>query len=274
LARLRLQVGPRYRAEPQEALGDALMYVATGDLETARVMLGRQQAATLDAYGQWTLRLGWLLLWQILGQEDRFDRIMAQPLEAGPPALSRAWRTWETAIVAAEMRHRGIDARPWIESGRHEMAGQGSQVSMTLDLLHADTLEPEPALALVQRVLEESTQTGRLGVAASARVELAVMERRQGQLQSARLNALEAAQLLERHGNYVTWRGATVMKLLAVLEACDPAAALGFRARCEAWVAGAAARLPAEFQAAFRERWALRAPHEPKSANLAGTVKV
>lgn len=274
LARLRLQVGPRYRAEPQEALGDALMYVATGDLETARVMLGRHQAATLDAYGQWTLRLGWLLLWQILGQEDRFDRIMAQPLEAGPPALSRAWRTWETAIVAAEMRHRGIDARPWIESGRHEMAGQGSHVSMTLDLLHADTLEPEPALALVQRVLEESTQTGRLGVAASARVELAVMERRQGQLQSARLNALEAAQLLERHGNYVTWRGATVMKLLAVLEACDPAAALGFRARCEAWVAGAAARLPAEFQAAFRERWALRAPHEPKSANLAGTVKV
>jgi DNA-binding SARP family transcriptional activator len=257
LERLRPQVGPRHRPDEQQTLGDALMWVAAGDLETARALLVRQEASTLDAYGQWTLRLGWLLLWQTLGQEERFDSVLAQPLDAGPPALTRAWQAWEMAIVAAEKRHRGIDARSWVEAGRQTMAGQGSPVAMTLDLLHAGSLEPEPALSLVRRVFEEATGAGRLGAAASACVELASMEYRLGNVEAARLHALEAARLLKRYGNYVIWRGNTHMTLLSVLEACDPEAAIGFRARCQAWTAGVLARLPQEFVVGFRKRWVL-----------------
>jgi hypothetical protein len=256
LERLRPQVGLRHRPDQVQALGDALMWVATGDLDAAWSMLERQDASALDANGQWTLRLGWLLLWQALGQEDRFDSVLTQPLAVGPPTLCRRWRAWEAAVVAAEMRYRRTDARSWIEAGRQAMSGQRSHVAMTLDLLHAGSLEPEPALSLAQRILQEATEAGRLGVAATARVDLASMECRLGHLESARIHALEAVRLLERHGNYVVWRGHSLIALTAALEKCDPVAAIGFRARCEAWIARMSARAPQAFVAGLRARWA------------------
>lgn len=255
LDELHLRVGPRHLPDQRQILGGGPMWVAAGELETARALLDKQDASALDAFGQWTLRLGRLLLWQSLGQEERFDSIRARPLDAGPPALSRGFGAWEAAIVAAEMLHRGVDDRTWIEAGRQAMAGQGSHVAMTLDLLHAGSLEPESGMALAQHVLQAALEAGRLGMAAAARVEVAALAYKLGRLEHAREHALEAARSLQRYGNFVIWRGHSLRMLAAVLDVCDPAVAVDFRARYESWKDSVAARLPAGFVVDFRKRW-------------------
>ncbi|MEN9416391.1 MAG: hypothetical protein RI988_11 [Pseudomonadota bacterium] len=254
---LRTRIAHRHRPSRLQSFVDMTMWVAAGDLVRAsRALEPREGDDALEPNAHWARRVGQLLLWQAVGREDAFDAALAQPQVPAPVALSRRWRAWEAAVVAAEWECRGLDPRPAVESGRQLLGSGRSQVAMTLDLIHARSLEPEPALAVVQRVRSEALECGRLGVAASAVVHLAELELRLGRPHLAHRHARAALAAEGQHADHTIWRGGTLAALARVLDACDAEQAAALRVRYRTWLEEMVREFPLEWEPCLRRRWA------------------